>query len=100
MNFRSPELLRAVHELPCQVNIIGICEGGNGEPAHSNQQKHGKGMSIKAHDCFVAAACRKCHAELDHGKRLSRKDRFEYWEEGFHRTILELFRRGLVKVAE
>ena len=29
--------------------------------AHSNSQKHGKGMGTKAHDLFGAYLCHECH---------------------------------------
>ena len=33
--------------------------------AHSNFQRHGKGMSTKAHDLFGAYLCQHCHNWLD-----------------------------------
>jgi hypothetical protein len=33
--------------------------------AHSNSQKHGKGMGIKAHDLFGAYLCVNCHKNYD-----------------------------------
>lgn len=91
-------LLDAVYQLPCLLQIPGVCEGGNGEPCHANWSDFGKGKSRKAHDCFVAAGCRACHREIDHGKRLTREEREAMWMCGWRRTILELFRRGLVRV--
>jgi len=35
--------------------------------AHSNSQRHGKGMGIKAHDLFGAYLCAKCHYLYDEG---------------------------------
>jgi hypothetical protein len=35
--------------------------------AHSNQSRHGKGLGLKAHDCFVAFLCAHCHHWLDQG---------------------------------
>src|SRR5690242_7404417 len=49
MNFRSRALLDLAHHLPCQWCGRGTAS----EPAHSNQQKHGKGMSLKLHDCYA-----------------------------------------------
>lgn len=37
---------------------------GRTQAAHRNQ---GKGMSIKTDDCFTAALCVECHAEIDQG---------------------------------
>jgi len=36
--------------------------------AHSNSQRHGKGMGIKAHDLFGAYLCHKCHSAYDAGQ--------------------------------
>lgn len=36
--------------------------------AHSNQGRHGKGLGLKAHDCFVAFLCHACHLFVDQGK--------------------------------
>jgi len=33
--------------------------------AHSNSQRHGKGMGIKAHDLFGAYLCHNCHSLYD-----------------------------------
>jgi hypothetical protein len=97
--FRSDKLLALARELECKVNIPGVCEGGQAEPAHSNQQQHGKGTAIKSHDCFYAASCRACHRAIDQGSGLSREEKQHYWRRGFYLTVLELWRRGLIRVA-
>lgn len=38
--------------------------------AHSNSQKHGKGMGIKAHDLFGAYLCHKCHSAYDSNEKI------------------------------
>jgi hypothetical protein len=96
--FRSRELLDAVYGVDCTLRIEGVCTGGPGEPAHSNQARHGKGGSIKAHDCFVAAACRACHRELDQGRRFDREEKARRWQEGHERTLLALFLSGAIGV--
>lgn len=63
-NYRNRALLDLAYQLPCMLQFP-CCEGGVGEPAHSNQPRHGKGGSIKAHDCFFVPGCRCCHRELD-----------------------------------
>jgi hypothetical protein len=95
-NYRNRTLLDLAYSLECQVQLPGVCEGGIGEPAHSNQSRHGKGGGIKAHDCFIAAACRACHRELDQGRTMDRDEKFEAWQRAHERTLLELFRRGLI----
>lgn len=91
-------LLDAVYLIPCQLQIETVCDGGNGEPAHSNLAQHGKGRSRKAHDVFICSACRSCHRELDQGRMFDRQTKEVYWRRAHDRTILELFRRGLVGV--
>lgn len=100
MNFRSRELLDLAYQIPCQFQLAGICEGGDaGEPCHSNQPRHGKGGAIKAHDCFFASGCRSCHREIDQGKTMTRDEKREAWQWAHERTLLELFRRGLLRAA-
>lgn len=71
---RSPKLLAAVRQLPCQhTGIVGQTE-----PAHSNWQD-GKGMAIKADDNRVAALARTVHRELDQGSRLTEAQRKALW---------------------
>lgn len=96
--FRSRELLDLAYQLPCQLQLP-CCEGGDaGMPCHSNQSKHGKGGSIKAHDCFFVPGCGACHRELDQGKTMSREEKFDAWDDAFRRTVLLLWQRGLIKV--
>ncbi len=33
--------------------------------AHSNKHHHGKGIGLKAHDCFAAFMCSSCHNVYD-----------------------------------
>ena len=96
-HYRDRELLDSVYQIDCQLQLP-CCEGGPGEPAHSNQSRHGKGGAIKAHDIFIAAGCRACHRELDQGRSMSREEKFEVWQRAHERTLLELFRRGIVGV--
>lgn len=99
MNFRNRRLLNLAYELPCTLRIEGVCEGGRGEPCHSNQARHGKGGGMKAHDCFYAAGCRACHRELDQGRRLTYEEKVEIWQRAFEETLLLLWQRGLLKTA-
>jgi hypothetical protein len=98
--FRSQRLLNQARGQSCTLNIPSVC---NGNPettvaAHSNQLRHGKGMGIKAHDCYIAWACSNCHAEIDQGNKLSRQEKIEYWQIGFEKTILQMFLRGMIVV--
>lgn len=87
---RSKKLLQNVAALPCQS--CGSEEFV--QAAHSNQQKHGKGRSIKASDEFTAALCLKCHYEIDQGKNLSKEERQEKWLKAHKNTVALLLVRG------
>ncbi len=97
MNYRNRDLLDLAYQLECTLRLP-CCEGGVGEPAHSNQSRHGKGGSIKAHDLFFASACRSCHREIDQGKTMSRGEKFEAWQRGHEATMLQLWQLGLIGV--
>lgn len=96
-HYRNRELLDLAYKVPCMLRLP-CCIGGTGEPAHSNQSRHGKGGSIKAHDCFFASGCRACHVELDQGRTLTREEKFEVWQRGHEATMLFLFQRGYLRV--
>lgn len=97
MNYRNRDLLDLAYQLECTLRLP-CCEGGIGEPAHSNQSRHGKGGSIKAHDLFFASACRSCHREIDQGKTMSREEKVEVWQRGHESTMLQLWQLGLIGV--
>ena len=86
---RSPKLLAAVRQLPCQhTGIVGQTE-----PAHSNWQ-HGKGMAVKADDNRVAALARAVHRDLDQGSRLTEAQRKALWWSAHVRTVRLLLALG------
>ena len=89
--YRNKKLLELVRECPCQ--LCGA-EDGTVVAAHSNQQRDGKGMGIKAHDYRIAALCYTCHANIDQGKTLSKQEKFEAWDEAHRKTIGWLFETG------
>lgn len=99
-HYRDRGFLDLTYAFPCYLRIPGVCEGGAGEPAHSNQPRHGKGGSIKAHDCYVVPACRACHREFDHGKTMTRDEKRDLWESAFWEYLpaaMKLDREGLPK---
>jgi len=104
IEYRNRKLLDVAHKInECQLQIPGVCQGWSEEgcePAHANNWHpvYGKGGARKAHDNFFAAGCHACHFELDQGRNLSNEERHEYWRIGHARTLLEMFRRGFVKV--
>lgn len=91
---RSPALLAACRELPCQH--CGKAEPGTVCAAHSNWSEHGKGGHIKADDSCVAALCDLCHVPiLDQGSKLSKAERRAMWLTAHVKTVAELVRRAL-----
>jgi len=98
-NYRNRALLDAVYQVECGLQIERRCEGGFGEPTHSNQSRHGKGGALKAHDCFGSSACMACHRELDQGRRFTREEKADIWLRGHERTMLALWQMGAIQVA-
>ena len=101
-NFRSPTLLRHARGESC-TNCE--TEDDTTVSAHSNWPDHGKGMSLKAHDCFIAFLCFRCHSWLDQGSGMDPTGRYTVYEkrEMFDacrdKTLLRLFQQGKVKVS-
>jgi hypothetical protein len=62
MNWRSKKLTQSAKHESC---VSCGADDGTIVWAHSNEQKHGKGMGIKAHDLFGAYLCHKCHHGYD-----------------------------------
>lgn len=68
--FRSEAWRRAVAELPCSC----CNRPGPSQAAHRNE---GKGMGVKAPDCWTFPLCPTCHMEFDQGKTFTKQDRRE-----------------------
>lgn len=96
-HLRSRALLDMAYEEECYLRLP-CCEGGAGEPAHSNQGIHGKGGAIKAHDCFHVPACRPCHRELDQGKTMTRDEKAAVWNRAFGEYLPVLMAKLLEKL--
>ena len=94
-NYRNKKLLELCREIPCQS-----CGRMDGTvcAAHSNQQRDGKGTSIKASDAAVAAMCSACHFEIDNGKDLSKEERREIWELAHRLTIRHFIEHDMLVV--
>lgn len=94
--YRNKKILKAVRDFDCQ--LCGKYGRGETVPAHANWSQYGKGMGVKAHDCYVAAVCNDCHNLID-GRRgcLSDTDKHEAWRRAWIKTILLLFQHGIVK---
>lgn len=81
-----------VASLPCQR-----CGRHGVQVAHSNQQRDGKGMGLKAFPWRVAALCPICHTEIDSGTGMTKGERRDEWEAAHRATVGELFARGLIR---
>ena len=95
MNYRNKKILELAHDAPCQW-----C-GSNDSTivaAHSNQQRDGKGMSIKANDYRIAYLCFKCHVYIDSDPKATREEKRDVWEEAHRNTIGWLFDNGHIKI--
>jgi ferredoxin len=67
--------------------------------AHSNMAEHGKGKSIKSHDCFGFLACAVCHVEIDQGRRMAQGHRRQLQRSAMMLTRVFLVRNLLVEGA-
>lgn len=92
MNYRNKKLTQSAKNERC---VSCGADDGTIVWAHSNSQKHGKGMAIKAHDLFGAYLCHKCHSSYDGGNHLG----FEF-ENGFvfdnKRWFIEMWEKSLI----
>lgn len=89
--WRCRRLLDEARHHSCQAPGCGGSEGV--VAAHSNQGRHGKGLGIKAHDCFVGFMCHWCHVYVDCSSAPI-ADRTAVWRGAFERSV-PLFRRLL-----
>lgn len=98
-NYRYPQLLSLAQKIPHCVHC-GVKNFGQVVPCHSNSQRHGKGMGIKAHD-IPAFLCRTCHDLVDgrsEAMLLTRADRDTLFLDCVYKTFLWLLREGHLKV--
>ncbi len=86
---RDKAWLKAVSSLDCQR--CGM--SGQTQAAHANWSKYGKGMGMKAHDCFVAALCQTCHFAIDQGAKMTAEERVDEWEAAGKRLAWRSFPR-------
>ena len=102
-HYTNRKLLDLCRDVPCMMRIPGVCLGREDTvvPAHDNNLNAGKGMSIKADDCFAIPACFNCHDEYDgrtHTAALSKQDRQWYFDKGLRRWLKYLWSHNLIQV--
>jgi hypothetical protein len=68
-----------------RLSLVRLHDQQTVVPCHSNQQKHGKGMGLKASDKFTVPGCRACHHEIDQGKTLTKEEKFSAWDAAYAR---------------
>jgi len=95
LNYRNRKILELAHSSVCQG-----CGTSDGTivAAHSNQQRDGKGMGIKANDYRIAYLCFKCHCYIDSDPKATKEEKREKWEEAHRDTIGWLFDNGHIKI--
>jgi hypothetical protein len=64
MNYRSEPLRQSARHETC---VACGADDGTIVWAHSNEQRHGKGQSCKAHDLLGLYLCFRCHLWYDSG---------------------------------
>lgn len=90
--FESERWRRAVSSLSCRACF----KDGPSQCAHANHR--GKGMSMKAPDCFTFPLCPTCHREFDQGTRFGSKlEKRALADEWILSTLLDLTSQGMVK---
>lgn len=91
-NFRHPMLLRLAEKAP-HCMLCGVRNEGQVVSAHSNQQRDGKGASIKASDAAIAFLCWTCHGRVDQGNE-PRQVKFDLWDGAHRKTMRWLVESG------
>jgi hypothetical protein len=87
---RNPALLKMAQGKPCLLQVR--CDGSPSDTtvaAHSNSQKHGKGMGRKADDQYTVWACARCHTWLDSSYSATGEERQAAFEAGHKRQVKE-----------
>lgn len=92
MTFRHPLLLRLAEKSP-RCMLCGVHNEGQVVSAHSNQQRDGKGASLKASDAAIAFLCWTCHGRVDQGNE-PKAVKFDLWEQAHRATMRWLVESG------
>jgi hypothetical protein len=97
--YRDKSLLKLAQDQFCLLRVKNFCRGGSDSTVacHHNSAISGKGMGIKAHDCWTAALCVSCHAEIDQGKDMNRDERRSRMDRAILMTLAELAQAGRIK---
>lgn len=97
MTYRNPALIRLASQAP-RCMLCGAYNEGQVVSAHSNQQRDGKGASLKASDAAIAFVCWTCHGRIDQGNE-PRAVRIDIWEAAHRATMRWLIESGHLLVS-
>lgn len=91
--------LAACRGEPCYLQIPGLCRLREPDetcvPAHRNE---GKGTGLKVSNELTLPACYYCHTEYDQGRRFTREEKREMWNDAYEEWELVRARKmGLVE---
>jgi len=86
LNWRSKKLTQSAKHESC---VACGADDGTVVWAHSNEQRHGKGMGIKAHDLFGAYLCHRCHSYYDSNPMDSYTWLRDMWERSMIRACMK-----------
>jgi len=95
MNYRNKKLTQSAKHESCVS-----CGANDGTIvwAHSNSQRHGKGMGIKAHDLFGCYLCFKCHSDYDANKNIlsfmANQERQDWFVRMWERSMIIACEKG------
>ncbi len=96
--YRNEKLTRLARGQNCTFMFN---HGAGHDPAttvwcHSNESRHAKGKSQKAHDVFGAFGCANCHFGYDQGKNMSRPEKERAFVNAMRQTRFQLFAQGKI----
>lgn len=93
MNWRSKKLTQSAKNESC---VSCGADDGTIVWAHSNEQRHGKGMGIKAHDLFGAYLCHQCHFNYDNQPFQDMRMRYEWFREQWEKSLIIACKKGYI----
>lgn len=93
MNWRSKKIKDSAKNEACVS--CGI-DDGTVVWAHSNEQKHGKGIGIKAHDLFGCFICHKCHFLYDSSTSMNKFDKQAWFREQWEKSMILVCKKGYI----
>lgn len=92
-NYRNKKLKQSAKHESC---VSCGADDGTIVWAHSNSQKHGKGMGIKAHDLFGCYLCHKCHLiyDIGHPSGYQTDKKLDWFLEMWERSMIIACEKG------